>query len=105
MFVVSYKFEIHPERNSDFEKAWKEVTHLIYRHNGSMGSRLYKTAENSYFGIAQWPDKETFDSSGSTTINTHEWRAKMRECCTNIEKLDELELIHDLWVNKPLTKK
>jgi heme-degrading monooxygenase HmoA len=101
MFVVSYKFEIHSGLNTEFEKAWKEVTHLIYRHSGSLGSRLYKTAENAYFGIAQWPDKKTWDESDFATFDTHQWRAKMRECCAKIEKLDELELIHDLWVNKP----
>lgn len=52
MYVVSYKFEVYPDRNAEFEKAWKEVTHLIYRHNGSMGSRLYRSGENFYFGIA-----------------------------------------------------
>ncbi len=104
MYVVSYKFEVYPDRNAEFEKAWKEVTHLIYRHNGSMGSRLYRSGENSYFGIAQWPDKETWERSDLATFDTHEWRKKMRDCCEKIEKADELMLIHNLWVNKPLAK-
>lgn len=35
-----------------------------------------------------------------TEVDPDNWRAKMRACCVSIEKLDELELIHDLWAEK-----
>lgn len=101
MFTVSYRFNIHPKENKAFEEAWKEVTQLIYEHCGSLGSRLYKSSEDSYIGIAQWPDKQTFDKSDLNGFDTSDWRSKMRACCKSIEKLDELELIHDLWMEKP----
>lgn len=104
MFVVSYRFEVHPGENAALEKAWKEVTHLIYRHSGSLGSRLYKTGTTSYLGIAQWPDKATWKNSDVAPFDTQHWRAKMRESCSAIEKVDEMELIHDLWMSQVFPK-
>lgn len=100
MFTISYRFIIHPQQNEAFESSWKEVTELIYRHCGSLGSRLYKTSETSYIGIAQWPDKYTWQNSSLEDFDPENRRAKMRTCCVSIEKLDELELIHDLWAEK-----
>lgn len=100
MFTVSYRFNIHPKQNEAFEESWKQVTKLIYRHCGSLGSRLYKSSETSYLGIAQWPDKQTWDESSLEGLDPHSWRLKMRACCSSIETLDELELIHDLWAEK-----
>ncbi|TSJ47802.1 antibiotic biosynthesis monooxygenase family protein [Fluviicola chungangensis] len=101
MFTVSYRFTIHPQQNEALEGAWKEVTKLIYQHCGSLGSRLYKASEDSYIGIAQWPDKATWETYDLTEADPNDWRAKMRACCISTEKLDELELIHDLWAEKP----
>lgn len=103
MFTVSYRFKIHSQLNESFEEAWKEVTKLIYQHRGSLGSRLYKASENSYIGIAQWPDKKTWEQADISSFDTTGWRAKMRACCESIEKLDELELIHDLWSEEPFS--
>jgi hypothetical protein len=103
MFTISYRFIIHPHRNEAFESSWKDVTDLIYRHGGSLGSRLYKISETSYMGLAQWPDRQTWENSDVSSFDTKNWRSEMRACCVSIEKLDELELIHDLWAEKPLT--
>ncbi|AEA45515.1 antibiotic biosynthesis monooxygenase [Fluviicola taffensis] len=100
MFTVSYRFKIHSKQNELFEESWKEVTQLIYEYCGSLGSRLYKSDGNSYFGIAQWPDKQTWEESNLEDFDTNDWRSKMRACCESMEKLDELELIHDLWAEK-----
>ncbi|WP_341901455.1 hypothetical protein [Fluviicola taffensis] len=105
MLTVSYRFKIHPQKSEVFEEAWKEVTQLIYLHCGSLGSRLYKSSENSYFGIAQWPDKRTLEESNLESFDTDNWRSKMRACCESIEKLDELELILDLWEDKSSNSK
>jgi len=101
MFTVSYRFNIQPQQNEAFEEAWKEVTKLIYHHCNSLGSRLYKASEDSYIGIAQWPDRQTWDKSDVSAFDTDGWRTKLRACCSSIEKLNELELIHDLWTDKP----
>lgn len=100
MFTVTYRFTIHPQQNEAFEESWKEVTKLIYQHCGSLGSRLYKASEDSYIGIAQWPDKAAWENYDLTEVDPENWRAKMRACCISIEKLDELELVHDLWEEK-----
>lgn len=103
MFTVSYRFIIHTDKNSDFEESWKEVTQLIYQYGSSLGSRLYKASSDSYIGIAQWPDRQTWENADISSFDTNDWRSKMRTCCSSIEKLDELELIHDLWAEKPQT--
>lgn len=104
MLTVSYRFKTHPQKNEAFEESWKEVTQLIYQHCGSLGSRLYKSSEDSYFGIAQWPDKITWKESDASSFDMDNWFSKMRACCESIEKLDELELIHDLWAEKPSSR-
>ncbi len=103
MFTVSYNFIIHPNKHAEFEEAWKQVTQLIYKNCGSLGSRLYKSGEHSYFGIAQWPNKTTWETADAAPFDTKGWRTKMRECCERIETLNELELIHDLWMETVFT--
>lgn len=101
MFTVTYRFNIHPHQNEAFEESWKEVMKLIYQNCGSLGSRLYKASESSYIGIAQWPDRQTWDTSDLEGFDPDGWRPKLRACCESIEKLDELELVHDLWSKEP----
>lgn len=103
MFTVNYRFIIHSQQNKAFEESWKEVTALIYQHCSSLGSRLYKTSEDSYIGIAQWPDKQSWEQADVSTFDAVGWRSKMRACCESIEKLNELELIHDLWAEEPFS--
>ena len=97
MFTVIYSFKVKGNQSEVFEKAWKELTLLIYEFEGSMGSRLHKSAENNYIGYAQWPDKNTWENSGNhlPEIAT-EIRKTMKSACTSIEVLHELEVVDDL---------
>jgi heme-degrading monooxygenase HmoA len=102
MFSIIYKFEIKPERKESFEKSWKNLTLLIYKYAGSLGSRLHKKDEYNYIAYAQWPNKETWEnSSNKLPEKSKEISRLMKESCISIETEYKLDLIEDLLENKP----
>lgn len=97
MFVVIYQFEVKENMKSEFISAWESLTQLIYEHEGSLGSRLHRKSDNIYIAYAQWPDKETWKSAGNKLPDfANKVRTKMKESCSKIETLYELEGIKDL---------
>ena len=101
MFAVIYQFKVKENMNSKFIQAWKQLTQLIYEYEGSLGYRLHKETDNSYIAYAQWPDKETWKNSGDKLPdNANVVRRIMKECCTRIEILHELDCIEDLLKSK-----
>jgi heme-degrading monooxygenase HmoA len=106
MFAVVYQFEVKKNMNSEFINAWKQLTQLIYEHEGSLGSRLHKQNDDIYLAYAQWPDKETWENSGEKLPDSaHKVRGTMSACCTKIETLYELDCTEDLLKSKTHTKK
>ncbi|UJH68307.1 antibiotic biosynthesis monooxygenase [Allomuricauda sp. SCSIO 65647] len=102
MFAVVYQFIVKENRESDFIDAWKQLTRLIYEHEGSLGSRLHKQTDRVYLAYAQWPDKETWKNSGNTLPDSSgNVRSKMRASCAKIEILYELDCTADLLKSKP----
>ena len=97
MFIVIYSFTTKPGQAKSFESAWEELTRLIYMHEGSLGSRLHKKSEGQYIAYAQWPDRETWDSSRMKLPDSAaEVRKRMKDSCSSIETLHELEVVNDL---------
>ncbi len=63
MYCVIYKFKAKPGFEEQFEKNWRIHTDNIYKHLGSLGSRLHKLdEERSYMAYAQWPSKDVYAS-------------------------------------------
>ncbi len=60
MFAAIYSFKVKPNQTESFEKAWEDLTRLIYQFEGSLGSRLHKSDALNYIAYAQWPDKNTW---------------------------------------------
>ena len=97
MFIAIYQFEVKENKTTQFIEAWEELTQLIYEYEGSLGSRLHKEKDNNYIAYAQWPDRETWENSGSKLPNSaDDVRAQMKEACIKIETLHELEYVKDL---------
>ena len=97
VFAVIYQFKVKESMHSEFIKAWKELTQLIYEYEGSLGSRLHKQKEDVYLAYAQWPDKETWKNSGKKLPHSADHiRKAMRDSCSSIEVLYELDSIEDL---------
>lgn len=97
MFAVIYQFNVKQHRNNEFVKAWKQLTKLIYEYEGSLGSRLHKLKDDTYIAYAQWPEKATWEKSGNNLPNSaEEVRKAMRDSCSSIEVLYELNSTEDL---------
>ena len=103
MFCVIYSFQVKPGFELDFIESWKDLTNLIYQHEGSLGSRLHKQDELKYIAYAQWPDKETWLNAGNKLPESSKIvRDKMKNSCEKIETVFELDVVEDLLKQKPL---
>ena len=101
MFAVIYQFKVKENMNSEFIDAWQRLTQLIFKYEGSLGSRLHKLNESVYLAYAQWPNKETWENSGNKLPESaKEAREIMRKCCSQIETLYELDCTEDLLNHK-----
>lgn len=97
MYIVLYSFVIKPEKEEKFLIAWKELTALIIKYEGGLGSRLHLEKPLNYIAYAQWPNKETFTNAGDKLPETAEkLRNIMRESCETIKVLNKLEVVEDL---------
>ncbi len=97
MFAIIYHFEVHPGKEASFIEAWKNLTQLIYQYEGSLGSRLHKKNNEHYIAYAQWPNRKTWENSGSKLPEeAKEYRKIMKEACTSISTQHELQMIEDL---------
>tara|TARA_R110002049_G_scaffold159908_3_gene324948 strand:- start:671 stop:988 length:318 start_codon:yes stop_codon:yes gene_type:complete len=105
MYIVLYAFKVKPNQEENFIDSWKGLTSLIYKHEGSLGSRLHKKDVLNYIAYAQWPDKKTFDKSGKNLPEeANVYRNKMRSSCEKVEVLEKLEVVEDLTKNKQSEK-
>ncbi|APX98863.1 antibiotic biosynthesis monooxygenase [Lacinutrix venerupis] len=97
MYIVLYSFDIKPNQEDNFLKAWKALTKLIVKHEGGLGSRLHLEKPLKYIAYAQWPDKETFTNAGNKLPKeADKFRNIMRESCEKFEILNKLKVVEDL---------
>ncbi|WP_299363848.1 antibiotic biosynthesis monooxygenase [Winogradskyella sp.] len=101
MYIILYTFNVIPNKEDDFIEGWKGLTEFIYKHEGSLGSRLHKSDEHNYLAYAQWPDKATFEnSSGNLPVQAEHFRSLMRASCNTIDILNKLDVVEDLLKEK-----
>ena len=101
MFTVIYAFTVKEGQDAAFIEAWKDMTQLIYKYEGSLGSRLHQPHGQVYLAYAQWPDRATWQNSGDRLPESStEVRARMRASCEKIETLHELEVAVDLLADE-----
>ncbi len=97
MYIVLYAVIIKPNQEDNFIEAWKGLTSLIYKYEGSLGSRLHKKDGLNYLAYAQWPDKNTFDTAGGNLPEeANDFREIMKASCEKFEVLEKFEMIEDL---------
>mgnify|MGYP001597052458 CR=1 FL=1 len=100
MFTVIYSFKVKQGQSDNFIEAWKDMTNLIIKYEGGLGSRLHKQSEFNFIAYAQWPNKETWKNSGSQLPEiSKSIRLKMRNSCDNVQTLFELDVVEDLLIN------
>src|SRR3569623_1468688 len=59
MFVAVYWWRVHPGKEEQFRAAWRRGTELIAARYGGLGSRLHRTGDRRFVGVAEWPDEAT----------------------------------------------
>lgn len=79
MFIALYRWKVKEGHEDRFQKGWHRRTLEIYEHCGSLGSRLHRAEDGTWFGYAQWPDKATWETLGDMSSSDDEARAMMRE--------------------------
>lgn len=97
MFVVIYRFILKENQEDRFINAWAEMTKLIKKHEGGLGSRLHHEKDNIYLAYAQWPDKKTWEDFGSKLPETAKFYSKnMQESCLVSETIHTMNVIENL---------
>lgn len=98
MFSVIYTFKVKPDREADFVQGWSNLTKLIYKYEGSLGSKVHKAKNGLYIAVAQWSTRETWENAGANLPKkeTKRYRAQMKDSCTAMETLFEMDLVADL---------
>ena len=102
MFSVLYLFKVKEGKEIEFVQSWKSLTQLIYQFEGSFGSKLHKDTHGNYIAYAAWPNKETWENSGSNLPEeANEFGELMRDSCSIIDTEYELEEVKDLIKSHP----
>ena len=60
MFIAAYGWRVHPGKEEQFRAAWRRGTDLIREKYGSYRSRLHRTADGRFIGVAEWSDEPTW---------------------------------------------
>ena len=64
IFVATYYWEVHPDKEQQFRSAWRRGTELIRRKYRSLGSRLHRAIGDDgkicFVGVAEWPDEASW---------------------------------------------
>ncbi|MET0251218.1 MAG: antibiotic biosynthesis monooxygenase [Novosphingobium sp.] len=63
MFVAVYGWRVHPGKEEQFRAAWRRGTELITARYGSCGSRLHQEQDGRFIGVAEWPDRATWQAA------------------------------------------
>ena len=63
MFVAAYWWEVRPGKEEQFRAAWRRGTELIRARYGSLGSRLHRDDQGRFIGVAEWPDRATWQAA------------------------------------------
>ncbi|MEO1969626.1 MAG: antibiotic biosynthesis monooxygenase [Sphingomonadaceae bacterium] len=62
-FVAAYRWNAKPGKEEQFRRAWRCGTELIRQKYGSLGSRLHRDGAGHFVGIAEWPDRDTWQAA------------------------------------------
>ena len=102
MYIVMYTFKVKPNQEESFLESWSALTKLIYKYEGSLGSRLHKKEPLHYIAYAQWRSKAIFEESGDNLPEeANQFRDLMRASCKEMKVLEKFEVVEDLLMQKP----
>lgn len=97
MFYVIYKFEVREGKKEKFLEAWAEMTLLIRKHANGLGSRLHIDQQGKHIAYAKWNSKADWENAQGKLPEAAKMLSQiMKESCTSIETLHQLEELKDL---------
>jgi len=76
-FVVLYRWKIKPELEDQFAAGWSQATQALLER-GSLGSRLHKGNDDTWYAYAQWPSDAAREKAFAATADSPH-QAQMRE--------------------------
>ena len=100
-FVVLYRWRLHEAKIDQFIEAWSKVSAQLLVEGGSLGSRLHRSQDGTWYSYAQWPSAEARQKAFAMVPNDLSSRSAMREAIA--EELPEvvLESVSDFMVLPP----
>ncbi len=96
MFIALYRWKVREGHEKSFLEGWHRRTEEIYRHSGSLGSRLHQAEERLWVAYAQWPDRRTYDAAQSIPVTDAEARNMFRESIEESYPDIYMDVIDDL---------
>lgn len=101
MFVVIYRWRLHPGLEQDFIASWQQITGFGIAA-GSGGSSLFKDADGCWVAIARWSSRDARDRAfAGLTSGDLDPVVRERASQAVIERFpdQELESVLDLWTS------
>jgi hypothetical protein len=63
MFLAVYRWRVKPGKAAQFREGWRRGALEITRFYGSLSSRLCQDQDGRFVGVAEWPDRETWEKA------------------------------------------
>ena len=101
MFAVLYRWRIKEGKKDEFRQAWRNATEAIYRHKGSLGSRLMRAEDGDFYALAQWPTRDAWLARSQPTEADPAASQQMRDAIEQAHAPVELEVVDDLLLAAP----
>ncbi len=95
--VVLYRWKIKPGLEDQFIDSWSRVTQSLLER-GSLGSRLHRGADGTWYGYAQWPSNAVLEKAFAKTPESMD-QVAMREAILESFPPVHLEPISDFLVS------
>ena len=96
MFAVLYRWRAKENKEDEFRDAWHRATEAIYRHKGSLGSRLMRSQDGDFYALAQWPTRDHWRARSQPTEADPTASQQMRDAIEYAHPPVELEVADDL---------
>jgi len=96
---VLYRWRIHPGMEQQFEEAWSTISRLLLER-GSLGSRLHRAVDGTWYSYAQWPSKAARERAFDLPPLDPAAGAKMKEAVAESFPELVLEPVADCMVLK-----
>ena len=97
-FAVLYRWRIKPGKEQQFVEAWSRVSDGLLRQRGSLGSRLHRGSDSTWYSYAQWPSAQARNVAFAMPAIDPEASALMRDAIAEALPEVVLESVSDFMV-------